>query len=499
MNPSVLFDRSAGVLLHPTSLPGPYGIGDLGPATDRWLDWLAGTGCRLWQVLPLGPTSFGDSPYQCFSSAAGNPLLISPELLVQDGLLSQPEIALETMPADGIDYGTVIAWKGQLLDRAFARMTAAHQQEFGAFREAQADWLDDFALFMALKERFGGRAWSEWDADARSRSKDVVRSAHRWLEPTVTRYAFQQWLFFGQWSRVQAVAEERGIQIFGDMPLYVASDSADVWARPDMFELDSDGRPTVVAGVPPDYFSPTGQLWGNPIYRWAAHRKDGYQWWIDRVSRTLQLVDIVRIDHFRGFVDYWEIPAGSPTAEMGRWLDGPGEALFTAIADALGSLPIVAEDLGDLSPGVGKLRDKLGLAGMKILQFAWDGDDENPFLPHHIEENSIAYTGTHDNDTTVGWFESAPSVERQRVLDYLGTTGETISWDLIATAWASKAVVAIAPVQDLLAKPTSARMNMPGARSGNWQWRLAAGELGHGVADRLYSLNLRTNRGRTRA
>jgi len=263
-----------------------------------------------------------------------------------------------------------------------------------------------------------------------------------------------------------------------------------------MFELDKNGRPTVVAGVPPNYFSPTGQLWGNPIYRWEAHRKDGYQWWVDRVQRTLDLVDIVRIDHFRGFADYWEIPKDAQTAETGQWIDGPGAPLFEAIADSLGTLPIVAEDLGELSPAVGKLRDRLGLAGMKILQFAWDGDDDNPFLPHHIEENSVAYTGAHDNDTTKGWFESAPVEERERVLAYLGSTGETITWDLIATAWASKAIVAIAPVQDLQNKPSTARMNRPGAASGNWQWRLSAGELTHTVSDRLYSLNLRTNRGR---
>ena len=496
MNPSMLFERSSGVLLHPTSLPGPYGIGDLGPEVDRWLDWLAGTGSRLWQVLPLGPTSYGDSPYQCFSSAAGNPLLISPELLVEDGLLTPGEIALDTHPAGGIDYGTVIGWKGRLLATAGTRLSGALEEEFNDFRDRNADWLDDYSLFMALKDHFGGQAWSSWDSDVRLRDRGALDSAKRWLAPDITRHAFHQWLFSRQWARVRREAESRSIRIFGDMPLYVAADSADVWARPDMFELDKSGQPTVVAGVPPDYFSPTGQLWGNPIYRWEAHRKDGYQWWVDRVQRTLDLVDIVRIDHFRGFADYWEIPKDAQTAETGQWIDGPGAPLFEAIADSLGTLPIVAEDLGELSPAVGKLRDRLGLAGMKILQFAWDGEDDNPFLPHHIEENSVAYTGTHDNDTTKGWFESAPVEERERVLAYLGSTGETITWDLIATAWASKAIVAIAPVQDLLNKPSTARMNRPGAASGNWQWRLSAGELTHTVSDRLYSLNLRTNRGR---
>ena len=341
MNSPTLFERSSGVLLHPTSLPGPNGIGDLGPTVDDWLDWLAATGCRVWQVLPLGPTSVGDSPYQCFSGRAGNPLLISPEMLMRDGLLSGGDITLGDDAGDRVNYGEVIVRKARLLRIAMGRLSGSLYDEFNSFRHTQAAWLDDYALFLALKDRFDGRAWTGWDHDVRRRIVDALASATRSLDEEITLYSFHQWLFFRQWARVREAAAQRDISLFGDMPLYVAADSVDLWTSPNLFQLDSDGHPTVVAGVPPDYFSPSGQLWGNPIYRWDEHRTDDYRWWVERVAQTLDLVDIVRIDHFRGLVEYWEIPAGSPSATQGVWVDGPGPGVLDALEKHLGSLPFV--------------------------------------------------------------------------------------------------------------------------------------------------------------
>ncbi len=463
--------RAAGVLLHPTSLPSPYGIGDLGPEVDRWLEWVERSGCAIWQVLPLGPTSFGDSPYQCFSTAAGNPLLISPDLLAAEGLLDPG--SLEPQPVGPVDYGSVIGENRAMLDAARRRLDRERTDEFEAFRTDESAWLDDYALFMALKDAHDGRAWTEWEEPLRGREDAALDEARASLADAIEVHAFAQWLFFRQWDRVRALASERGIQIFGDLPLYVAADSADVWANPHLFELGEDGRPTVVAGVPPDYFSPTGQLWGNPIYRWETHAATGYGWWIERMQRTLRMVDLVRIDHFRGFVDYWEIPAGAPTAERGRWVDGPGADLFDALAEALGELPIVAEDLGDLSPGVYELRDELGFPGMNIVQFGWDGDPENPFHPDRIHEYSVAYTGTHDNDTAIGWYETAPEREREAFVEFAGP-GE-VAAAMLRVTWETVARLAIAPIQDVLALPTEARMNTPGVEEGNWRWRLEPG------------------------
>ncbi|MBM3694910.1 MAG: 4-alpha-glucanotransferase [Actinobacteria bacterium] len=491
--------RRSGLLLHPTSLPGPYGIGDLGPEAYRWLAWLAETGCTYWQVLPLGPTGYGDSPYFCFSAFAGNPLLVSPDLLAAEGLLTPSDLAdAPAFPADRVDFGQVIPWKLALLDLAFERFRTAPPKAatdlYRRFRKTQAHWLDDYALFMALKEAHGGGPWTEWPAPLRHRRRDALASARSSLEAESQRQAFRQFLFFEQWGRLRAEAQRLGMRILGDAPLYVAGDSADLWAHPGLFKLDGDLRPTVVAGVPPDYFTETGQLWGNPIYEWEHHAADGFAWWISRLRALLGLSDLVRIDHFRAFVDYWEVPAGSPTAESGRWVWGPGAAFFHHVRRALGGLPIVAEDLGELHPEVPALLAELGLPGMKILQFAYDGDPGNPFLPQHHTENCVVYTGTHDNDTTVGWYRSLRPAERRMVRAALGSRGRHIAQDLMREAWASPAFLAVAPMQDALEAGPEGRMNTPGRLGGNWSWRLPPGRLTRSRRDRLAALNRESGR-----
>jgi len=486
------FERSAGILLHPTSLPGAYGIGDLGPAAYAWLDWLAGSGCKLWQVLPLGPTGFGDSPYQCFSAFAGNPYLVSPQVLLEQGLLRSEDLA--DMPAwdeQRVDFGRLYLWKPALLEKAFRHFSAKPgevQAEFTAFCNENDDWLEDYALYSAIKETHGGGSWDGWPKNLRLREPSALQEARAALASAITRFSFYQFLFFRQWKALRAYAGENGVQIIGDIPIFVAYDSADVWAHPDLFHLDTDGKPTVVAGVPPDYFSPTGQLWGNPLYNWEVHRAGGYAWWLERLRASLKLVDILRIDHFRGFAGYWEIPAGNPTAEIGRWAKGPGEDFFKAVQSNLGSLPILAEDLGVITPDVVRLRDRFGLPGMKILQFAFSGPD-NPFLPHSYLQNCVVYTGTHDNDTTRGWYESAPEAEKDFARRYLQADGNQFVWDLIRAAWSSVAVFALAPLQDLLDLGTAARMNYPSHLGGNWEWRLSDRALNQELQSRVKELN----------
>ncbi len=498
--PSVLDQRSSGLILHPTSLPGPFGIGDLGPAADAWVDWLAETGCRYWQVLPLGPTGYGDSPYQSFSAFAGNPYLVSPEQLVSEGLLD-PE-ALEQrprFPARRVDYGRVIPWKLGLLDRAHERLPnvgASLRTAFVRFRDEQAHWLEDYSLFMALKAEHGGGSWADWPREIRRREAGALRSARDRLGAEAARHAFRQFLFFHQWARVRDQADDAGLQIIGDIPVYVAPDSADVWSHPELFLLDDDRRPTVVAGVPPDYFAETGQLWGNPIYDWETHAASGFSWWIDRLATLRELVDVVRIDHFRAFADYWEIPTGSPTAEEGRWVDGPGKLFFATVSAALGELPIIAEDLGELHDVVPELLEAVGLPGMKLLQFAFDGDPDNPFLPENHPENCVVYTGTHDNQTITGWYASLDEAERRRVDRRLATGPETIVRDMIEAAWESRAILAVTPMQDVLELGDEARMNRPGTLGGNWTWRVTARALSPVRARRLAVLNRRTGRHR---
>ncbi len=500
------FERSGGILLHPTSLPSPYGIGDLGPTARQWIDWLAGAGCKLWQVLPLGHTGYGDSPYQCFSAFAGNPYLISPELLVEDGLLAHEDLTeAPSFPSHHVDYGTLIPWKLALLHKAFEHFTSqnhALRLEFERFRQEQTTWLEDYALFMALKEKHGGQAWNHWSEDLRQRQKTALDKARRELADSVSRFAFYQFLFFRQWMALKAYASERGIHIIGDVPIFVAYDSADVWAYPHLFHLDREGMPTVVAGVPPDYFSPTGQLWGNPLYRWEVHKAEGYAWWLARLRVALSTADVLRLDHFRGFVAYWEVPASETNAIHGRWVPGPGADFFRAIQQALScqdDLPIIVEDLGEITPDVIALREQFRLPGTKVLQFAFSGPD-NPFLPHHYPPRCVVYTGTHDNDTTAGWYASAPEEERAFACRYLfydkrprlrswEVDGEIFAWTMIRAAWASIAVFALAPMQDILGLDTTARMNYPSRLGGNWEWRMSSEALSPDLQETMCELN----------
>jgi len=487
--------RAGGVLLHPTSLPGPFGIGDLGPEALRWVDWLARAGCSLWQVLPLGPTGYGDSPYQSLSAFAGNPLLISPQPLLEEGLLEAAELEpLRAPPVERVDFGALIPARQALSAAAFARFRAGAAPDlvgpFTSFKEAHGDWLDDFALFMALKDAHGGQAWPMWEEPLAGRDADALRDAEERLHEEVEQRRFEQFLFFRQWTAVRERARQRQVKIVGDVPIFVAHDSADVWANKELFQLDEAGAPAVVAGVPPDYFSPTGQLWGNPLYRWEALRRQGYEWWIRRLRGVLAMVDIVRLDHFRGFAAAWEVPAGSPTAEHGRWVKGPGANFLRAVSGALGSLPIVAEDLGEITPDVVALREQFSLPGMRILQFGFEGRPDHEFLPHNYTRRCVVYTGTHDNDTARGWYESADEIASDFCRRYLGVDGHDIAWDLIRWAWASVADWAIVPLQDLLSLGSEARMNYPSRASGNWTWRAADGQLSEALAERLRGLSV---------
>ena len=484
--------RSAGVLLHPTSLPGPYGIGDLGPAARTWVDSLARAQQQWWQILPLGPTGYGDSPYQCFSAFAGNPNLISPQLLVDDGLLESGDVANVHFPAEHVDYGAIIPFKYGILAQAWERFqggrAAALKEAFDSFKRTNAGWLDDYALFMALKEAHGGKSWHEWPAPLRARESKALAAARKELSQRMARHQFQQFLFFRQWRGLKQFANERGIRIIGDTPIFVSADSADVWANPELFFLDAQRKPTVVAGVPPDYFSATGQLWGNPLYNWEALAKTQYAWWVGRLREMLKQVDLIRMDHFRGFEAYWEVPAGAATAQNGRWVKTPGAALLETLRRELGQVPLIAEDLGIITPEVEALRDAYHLPGMRVLQFAFDGKSENPYLPHNYVANTVVYTGTHDNDTTRGWYQSSPEEIKDRVRRYLGRDARDITWDFIRLAWSSVADYAIVPLQDLLDLGREGRMNTPGRAENNWSWRFTEGAIQPGVLERLTEL-----------
>jgi 4-alpha-glucanotransferase len=490
--------RSSGILLHPSSLPSPYGIGDLGPTAFAWVDFLAEAGCSYWQLLPLGPTGFGDSPYQSFSSFAGNPLLISPDALIADKLLTHQDLLeAPVFPEDKVDFSVVNAWKSVLLTKAHQGLSANAQlnDAFANFRRQEAAWLDDYALFVAIKEEQAGVAWLDWPIPLRDREAAAITSAKARLAKQIEIIAFAQFLFFSQWVALRSHMAERGIQVIGDLPIYVAQDSVDVWTRPELFQLNTDGSPIAVAGVPPDYFSETGQLWGNPLYRWDLHAKDDFAWWRARISASLNMLDILRLDHFRGFVDYWAVPAGDSTAINGTWQQGPGESFFHALKTKFGELPIIAEDLGEISPAVFNLRDQFSLPGMKILQFAFDDGLEHDFLPHNYPQNCVAYTGTHDNDTTLGWYKSAPESERAFCDDYLKRgQGDDIAWNFIHAIWSSAANLAIAPMQDILSLDSSARMNLPSSSQGNWTWRMKTEALSPQLVNRLVQLNSSSKR-----
>lgn len=473
------FERSAGVLLHPTSLPSRYGIGDLGDSAYLFIDFLVSARQSLWQILPLGPTGYGDSPYQSFSAFAGNPLLISPDRLVADGYL--PAEAVEVVPdfpTSIVDFGPVIEYKRALMRLSYEYFLAngdeLQREAYDRFRQNTAYWLDDFALFMALKEHHkeqDGGVWNTWPKQIAKRQVKAMKQWSTELAAEIEIHKFQQFLFYKQWLELKGYANSHGIKIIGDIPIFVAYDSADVWSHPELFYLKKDGSPSVVAGVPPDYFSETGQRWGNPLYNWEAVAADNYNWWIRRIHMNLVQADIARIDHFRGFEAYWEIPASEPTAVIGRWVKGPDAAFFDAVKAKLGDLPIIAEDLGVITPEVEALRDRFGFPGMKILQFAFGGERNSTFLPYTYDKNSVVYTGTHDNETTLGWYLNATEDERDHVRRYAVSSGRDIVWDLIRLAYASTANQAIIPMQDLFVLGNEARMNYPGKEGGWWQWR----------------------------
>lgn len=501
----------SGILLHPTSLPGSFGIGDLGDEAYSFIDFLVASKQSLWQVLPLGPTGFGDSPYQCFSAFAGNTLLISPQRLVQDGLLSEEDARQATrLPARYVAFGRAINYKKALLNKAFDNFKNAPHggllHDFNTFCHEAASWLEDYALFRALKDAHGGVEWTRWEPRFAMRDPSALAHARGALRDRVEAEKFFQFLFFRQWWALKDYCRDRQIKIIGDAPIFVASDSADVWTHLELFKLAPDMRPIVVAGVPPDYFSKTGQLWGNPIYNWDAMRATGFRWWIDRLRATLQTVDILRIDHFRGFWAAWEVPGQDKTAERGQWVEVPGRELFTTLRDTFGQLPIIAEDLGVITPDVEALRDDFGFPGMRVLQFAFRGDSKTNDLPHNYIRNCVVYTGTHDNDTAVGWFHSiagagstrdAAQIKREQeyCLRYLNSDGREIHWDLIRAAWASVANTAVVPLQDVLGLGSRARMNLPASERGNWRWRFRAGALSRKLSDRLGDLTELYGRG----
>ena len=478
------FPRASGILLHPTSLPGRFGIGDLGAEAYRFADFLFTSGQSLWQTLPLGPTDEGGSPYSCRSAFAGNTLLISPEKLVEDGLLEKSELDDVAQHETGrVDFDQARKTKNAFLKKAFERFQAndnALRESFESFGQRNASWLDDYALFQALKKANGGAGWVEWDQPLGMREPEALSRARLELHEEIEAQKFFQYLFFKQWQALKAFCNQHGIRIIGDMPIFVAHDSAEVWTHRDQFKLDEHGHPTVVSGVPPDYFSDTGQFWGNPLYKWDFMREDGFAWWIERLRASFQLFDLVRLDHFRGFAACWEIPADETTAQNGEWVETPGRELFTAVRKALGEVAIIAEDLGLITPDVVELRKEFGLPGMRVLQFAFNGEEDNVNLPENFERDVVAYTGTHDNDTTVGWFNQLSEMNttdagktREACLTYLQSEGREINWDFIRAVLASVADTAIIPLQDVLGLGSEARMNTPNTTSDNWSWRYA--------------------------
>jgi len=493
--------RAAGVLLHVTSLPSPYGIGDVGPAALAWVDRLHEAGQSWWQALPLGPTGYGNSPYQCLSSFAGNGLLISPDGLIEDGLLRASDCQGHAFSATAIDYDVVIPFKHRLLETVWRNFSSGVrpdlQPAFAQFCHDQAHWLDDYALFRALKVRYNNAYYLEWPAALVQRMPAALARARRDLERQIDQVRLAQFLLLRQGERLKAHARARGVRLIGDLPFFVAPDSSDVWANPELFLLDKQHRPRCVAGVPPDYFSAQGQLWGNPMYDWDALRRTGYRWCIDRLRALLAHVDVVRLDHFLAFAAAWHIPAGAATAQAGHWLPGPGVEFFSALQRELGTLPFIAEDLGLITPEVCALRDQFHVPGTRVLQFAFDGEADNPHLPRNYVPNTVVYTGTHDNATTRGWFEALPDDQRQHLWNYLkrpGGESDEAVWELLRLAWSSVAALAIAPLQDVLNLGAEARMNVPGRAEGNWRWRCTEDMLSTPTFQELLDLTKTSNR-----
>ena len=490
-----MFERSSGILFHPTSLPGKYGIGTLGKEAYAFIDFLKKSRQKLWQIFPLGPTGYGDSPYQSFSSFAGNPYLIDFDLLIEAHLLSEEDLR-DVFFGDNeeyIDYGAIYNQKYPLLRKAYENFKSSDNHEMREnlehFKRENASWLNDYSLYISLKNHFNGLPWNEWAHDIKNREHGAMEHYRNELADDVEYHNFIQFLFFKQWGDVKRYTNENGIKIIGDIPIFVAADSSDAWANPEIFLFDEERKPVKVAGVPPDYFSATGQLWGNPLYNWQKLKETNYSWWVERVRANLSTCDIIRIDHFRGFEAYWAVPYGDDTAINGQWEPGPGIDLFNAIKSQLGELPIIAEDLGLMTQGVIDLREATGFPGMKILGFAFDSGEENDYLPHTYTKNCVVYTGTHDNDTLIGWFQKAKEEDRQFARDYLNSrSDDEIHWDAIRGAWSSVASMAISPVQDFLGLGSEARINTPGVAAGNWQWRLRHGVLTDELAERIAKL-----------
>jgi len=496
--------RASGLLLHVTSLPSPYGIGDVGPSAFAWIDRLHQAGQGWWQALPLGPTGYSNSPYQPLSSLAGSGLLISPEYLIEEGLLRAGDCAGRSFSATVVDYDSVVPFKHGLLDKIWDYYNDGSFREirndFEGFRQVQAHWLADYALFRALKERYNGAYYLEWPHDLVQREPSALAQARRHLATRIDQICFAQFILFRQWARLKSYANSKGVRLIGDVPFFVSPDSSDVWVSPELFLLDEQRRPRFVAGVPPDYFSATGQLWGNPVYNWDTLRQTGYRWYIDRIRALLTQVDVIRLDHFRAFSAAWHIPAGSPTAQNGEWVLGPGAEFFRAVESELGGLPFIAEDLGEITPDVCVLRDQFQIPGTKVLQFAFDGNPNNPHLPHHMVSNTVVYTGTHDNNTTRGWYDDLPDYQRQHLWSYLkhafGDRSEAAP-ALMHLAWSSPAALAIAPLQDLLNLGEEARMNVPGQAMGNWRWRCTEDMLCAPAFAALRELTIASGRARS--
>lgn len=498
------FPRSCGILAHPTSFPSPFGTGDFGPGADQFLDLLAQTNQSIWQVLPLTPIGYGDSPYASYSAFAGNTLLISPERLREQGWLTEQEISAQTVPSGWqADYDASRSIREPLFRLAYERWTAqkgsakkAFREQINGFVEANLHWLPDYALFISIAQETKYSPWTTWDSGLRKRTKKALEKARSHYADEIDYQIWLQWVFSDQWTSLKQRANAKGIRIIGDIPIFVDHNSADVWVHRKQFALDKEGHPTHVAGVPPDYFSTTGQRWGNPHYRWAAMQKDGYTWWVQRFAQMFHLFDAIRVDHFRGFDEYWEIPAEEPTAIQGRWVEGPRHALFETIRERLGDLPIIAEDLGLTTPTVDQLRDDFSFPGMKIIQFAFDGDESNSFLPHNYPQNCVVYTGTHDNDTSVGWYEKASEAERHLMRVYTRSSGEDVAWELIRLAMFSTADQAIIPLQDYMSLPGEHRMNFPGTVGSNWRWRYTQQMLASLDQERMREMVALSYRGR---
>ncbi len=492
------FLRRSGVVLHPTSLPGQYGVGDFGASARAFVDWLVSAGQTYWQVLPLCPTGYADSPYQGLSAFAGNPMLISPDKLLEMKHLDARDLEnVPAFPRAQIDYGWVIPWKLALLKRAYenfsARADKAQRAAFEKFAHENASWLDDAALFLALKETHNRSAWYDWEPDIRARKPHALAQLQKTLAHEIALQKYLQWIFYTQWLEIKTYANEQGVEIMGDIPIYVARDCCDVWANPHLFALDADLNPTLVSGVPPDYFSEDGQFWGHPLYRWDVMAREGYKWWLDRFRSVFTLGDVARIDHFRAFYNYWQVPATAKTAREGKWKLGPGGELFQTVKETLGDVRIVAEDLGDFDAksraGLDALLQEFGFPGMKIMQFAFGGTAEAAFLPHNYTREWVVYTGTHDNDTAVGWWKSASENEKHFTRQYLNSDGQDIAWGLIRAAWASVANTAMTTAQDLLRLGNEARMNLPGVSGPpNWCWRMQDGALTDELGTRLLEM-----------